>query len=86
MVHNQELLEMNDVQNLENNRMSSLFINHSGPFLNQFEFDTKDYDLILFDKDYGDAAGTDREGESLVLTYNTRERMARHKTERKLKS
>ena len=80
MVHNQELLEMNDVQNLDNDFTSGLFINHSGPSLKKIEFDPEDDDLILFDKDYGYAAGTDREGKGSVLTYHTRGIMTRHKT------
>ena len=51
---------MNDARNLDNNRTSGLFINKSGPSLNQFEFDPENYFLILVDEEYGYSAGTDR--------------------------
>ena len=76
---------MNDAQNLDNNRMRGLYMNQSGPSLYQSEVDPEDDILILVDEDDRDAAGTDRVRESSFLTYRTRERMARHETERQLK-
>ena len=61
LVQNQERREMNDARNMDNNRTSELFINQSVPSLNKFEVDPQDDILILFDKENGDAAGTDKE-------------------------
>ena len=40
--------------------MSGLFINHSGPYLNQFGVDPKDDVLVLVDEGEGDSAGNDK--------------------------
>ena len=64
LVQNQELIEMNDARNLDNNRTSFLFMNHSGASFNKFEVDPKDEILIMVDEDYGYYTVTDREGYS----------------------
>ena len=53
--------------------------------MNQFEVEAKDDVLILFDENYEDAAGNERDGEISFLTSRTRERMEIHDTERQLK-
>ena len=60
LVHNQELQEINDAQNLDNNRTGDLFMNESGPSLKQFEVDPKDAILIMVDENDGDDVDTYR--------------------------